>query len=115
MTTRPSVTCDLWDVVVVPFPFSEKAGTKRRPALVLSRKAFNASGHVVLAMITTSAHHAWPGDVDIEDKDAAGLPLPCIVRLKLFTLDARLLMKRIGALSASDRRHVTTALKAHLF
>jgi len=109
------VTCDLWDVVVVPFPFSEKAGTKRRPALALSRKAFNAFGHVVLAMITTSAHHAWPGDVDIEDKDAAGLPLPCIVRLKLFTLDARLLMKRIGALSASDRRHVTTALKAHLF
>jgi len=109
------VTCNLWDVVVVPFPFSEKAGTKRRPALVLSRKAFNASGHVVLAMITTSAHHAWPGDVDIEDKDAAGLPLPCIVRLKLFTLDARLLTKRIGALSASDRRHVTTALKAQLF
>lgn len=107
--------CDLWDVVVVPFPFSEKAAAKRRPALVLSRKAFNASGHIVLAMITTRAHHAWPGDVEIKDSAAAGLPLPCIVRLKLFTLDARLLLRRIGALSASDRRHVATALKRHLF
>jgi len=108
------VTCDLWDIVVVPFPFSEKAGTKRRPALVLSRKAFHASGHVVLAMITTRAHHAWPGDVEIEDTAAAGLPLPCIVRLKLFTLDARLLLKRIGVLSAPDRRRVASALKAQV-
>ena len=106
------MTCNLWDVVVVPFPFSEKAGTKRRPALVLSRKAFNASGHVVLAMITTSAHHAWPGDVDIEDKDAAGLPLPCIVRLKLFTLDNRLILRRIGALAPVDRQRVSDHLKA---
>lgn len=107
--------CDLWDVVVVPFPFSEKAGAKRRPALVLSRRSFNASGHLVLAMITTRTHQAWPGDVEIEGTAAAGLPLPCIVRLKLFTLDARLLLKRIGALSASDRRRATSALRAHLF
>jgi mRNA interferase MazF len=66
-------------------------------------------------MITTTAHHAWSGDVEIRDTAAAGLPLPCIVRLKLFTLDARLLLKRIGALSASDRRRVASVLKAHLF
>ena len=109
------MTCELWDVVVVPFPFSDRARTKRRPALVLSRKSFNVSGQIVLAMITTKAHHPWPGDVEITDTAAAGLPLPCIVRLKLFTLDTRLLLRRIGALSAFDRRHVSAALKAHLF
>jgi mRNA interferase MazF len=109
------VICDVWDVVVVPFPFSNRAAAKRRPALVLSQKPFNAAGHTVLAMITTQAHRSWPGDTDIHDLSAAGLPLPCIVRLKAFTLDNRLILRRIGALSPSDRKHVTSALKAHLF
>jgi mRNA interferase MazF len=100
------VVCDVWEVVVVPFPFSDREAAKRRPALVLSRGRFNAAGHTVLAMITTQAHHPWPGDVELHDTAAAGLPLPCIVRLKLFTLDARLILRRIGALSGRDRNHV---------
>jgi mRNA interferase MazF len=108
------VTCEAWDVVVVPFPFSERPGTKKRPALVLSRQAFNKAGHTVLAMITTRAHRAWPGDVEVADLDVAGLPLPCIVRLKLFTLDNRLLIRKLGSLAPGDRRHVSSALKSYL-
>lgn len=109
------MTSDRWDVVVVPFPFSERAAAKRRPALVLSGKAFNGHGHTVLAMITTQAHRPWPGDTELHDLPAAGLPLPCIVRLKTFTLDNRLILRRIGALSPADRQRVAAALKAHLF
>ncbi|MGI9166540.1 MAG: type II toxin-antitoxin system PemK/MazF family toxin [Pyrinomonadaceae bacterium] len=88
-----------WDVVVVPFPFSNQPGTKRRPALVLSDHDFNIRGHTVLAMLTTSGRRSWPGDVTLSDHTAAGLHLGCIARLKLFTLDNRLLMKQIGCLS----------------
>ena len=105
---------EAWDVVVVPFPFSERQGTKKRPALVLSRPSFNRAGHTALAMITTRAHRPWPGDVEIERLEQAGLPLPCIVRLKLFTLDNRLLMARLGSLSAADRRRVASALRSTL-
>ena len=108
------MTCDRWDVVVVPFPFSEKAGSKRRPALVLSNGTFNRSGHTVLAMITTRGHHPWPGDCGINDLDDAGLPLQCIVRLKLFTLDNRLIQHRLGRLSDVDRARVETNLDKHL-
>ncbi len=103
--------CDRWDVVVVPFPFSEKTGSKRRPALVLSNAAFNRSGHTVLAMITTRGHHPWPGDYEITDLEAAGLPLPCIVRLKLFTLDNRLILRRAGRLADGDREAVRGSLR----
>lgn len=78
---RPSVICDPSDVVIAPFPFTEKLGVKRRPALVLSSKAFNANGHTVLAMITTKTHSPWPGDISIEDLAVAGLHVPCVVRL----------------------------------
>jgi len=52
--------------------------------------------------------------VEITNFGQAGLHLPCIVRLKLFTLDNRLLLKRIGTLAAADRRKVTSALRAAL-
>lgn len=92
------------DVVVVPFPFTERYGAKRRPALVCSEAPYNAeSRHVVLAMITTKAHARWPGDVAIGDLEETGLPAPSIVRWKLFTIDASLVIRQAGRLSARDR------------
>lgn len=107
--------CEQWDVIAVPFPFTEQRGNKRRPALVLSQKTFNENGHTVLAMITTKAHHPWPGDTDIEEYRTAGLRTPCMVRLKTFTLDNRLILKRIGHLSAADRTRVVEGIRPHLF
>jgi len=59
------VICNAGDVAVVPFPFSERPGTKRRPALTLSDRRFNQAGHTILAMITTKTHSPWPGDQPI--------------------------------------------------
>lgn len=106
--------CEPWDVVVVPFPFAEKPGSKRRPALVLSKKPFNENGHTILAMITTRGHHPWPGDTDLENPRAAGLRTPCMVRLKLFTLDNRLILRQIGQLSENDRRKTAAPIR-HYF
>ena len=107
--------CEQWDVIVVPFPFAESMDSKRRPALVLSRGTFNSAGHSVMAMITSAAHQAWPGDCEVTDRTAAGLRLRCIVRLKLFTLDNRLAISRLGALGHEDRAAVTAALRTFLF
>jgi len=56
-----------------------------------------------LALITTAGHEQWPGDVRIRDRAATGLPVPSIVRWKLFTLDCSLVLRSVGALSARDR------------
>jgi len=97
------VTCDLWDVVVVPFPFTEKPVVKRRPALVVSRTAFNQAGHTVFAMITTKMDTPRPSDVEIKSRGATGLTADCVVRLKVFTLDNRLIVQKVGALSPHDQ------------
>lgn len=101
-------------MAVVPFPFSERPGAKRRPALVLSRRPFNQAGHTILAMITTRTHSPWPGDVPIAELEPAGLPRPSIVRWKLFTLDNRLLLRRAGRLAEADRRAVAASLAERL-
>jgi mRNA interferase MazF len=110
------VTYKKYDVVTVPFPFTDSAMQKRRPALVLSDYAtFNAKiGHSVMAMITSEKNAPWPLDVKIGDLKQAGLPAPSVVRLKLFTLDHRFVVARVGALSDSDRIRVEASIHALL-
>lgn len=107
---------DRYDVVIVPFPFTDKAQVKRRPALVVSGSAaFNKkAGHSVMAMITSANNPPWPLDVPISDLDAAGLPAASVVRLKLFTLDHRFIIAKRGSLSDKDRKAVNRALKTVL-
>ena len=94
-------------LVRVPFPFTERQAIKRRPALVLSKPAFQEqSGHLLLAMVTSARSSHWLTDWQIKDLQAAGLPQPCVVRFKLFTLDQSLLIGSLGALSEADRRGV---------
>ncbi len=106
------MTFKAFDVVVVPFPFTDKTTTKRRPALVLSQaNSFNKRiAHSVLAMITSASNSVWPLDIEIEDIDAAGLSYASIVRMKLFTLDDQLVIRKAGSLSTKDQIAVTKAL-----
>ena len=52
-----------------------------------------------LAMITSSSNSDWPLDVNIQDLDAAGLPSASVVRMKLFTLDDKLVIRKAGMLA----------------
>lgn len=99
------MTSEAFDVVVVPFPFTDRAAVKRRPALVVSdAAAFNArSGHAVLAMITSARHASWPLDTPVSDLRAAGLPSASVIRMKLFTLDDRQILRKAGRLGRADR------------
>ena len=102
---------DRFLVVRVPFPFADRLAQKRRPALVLSQPGFQqACGHLLLAMITSAHQSTGPFDWPIEDLQTAGLPQPCVVRLKLFTLDERLVLGALGALAAADRNAVAAQL-----
>ena len=104
------MTCEPLDVVAVPFPFTDRPAAKRRSVLVVSSAAFNrAHAQSILAMIT-AARSAWPSDVVIRHWREAGLHVPCRVRLKLFTLDDALILRKLGALSKRDGEAISDAL-----
>ncbi|MFH1673777.1 MAG: type II toxin-antitoxin system PemK/MazF family toxin [Pseudomonadota bacterium] len=100
-----------FDVVVVPFPFSDRTAQKRRPALVLSQRAIfgDIIEHSVLAMITSQKNAPWPLDVPIRSRRSAGLTAPSVVRMKLFTLDNELILRKAGHLSKTDQVKVKKA------
>ena len=106
------MTYEPFDVVVVPFPFTNSSRTKRRPALVLSQKTdFGAViEYSVLAMITSQKNEPWPLDVPIKNKKQSGLTAASIVRMKLFTLDNRFILRKIGRLTKSDQMQVKESL-----
>jgi mRNA interferase MazF len=104
-----------FDVVKVPFPFTELPFTKRRPAVVLSdSQQFRfAEGEqkAVLCMITSSKHKPWPLDTPLTGLGDAGLSNESLVRLKIFTLDASLILAKIGRLSDTDAGNVSAKLR----
>lgn len=102
-----------FEVVVVPFPFTDSSAAKKRPALIISNATtFNRSTKKsVVAMITTASHVPWALDVPITDLASAGLKARSIIRMKLFTLDDVLVIKKIGKLTTSDREVVQKSLQ----
>jgi len=104
-----------FSLVRVPFPFTDRRSQKHRPAVVISEPSFqSSSGHLLLAMVTTAHHSSWPLDWSIQDLEPTGLKHPCLIRLKLFTLDERLCLNQLGALSAVDRKGLCQRLEALL-
>jgi hypothetical protein len=57
---------------------------------------------------------AGPSDHDIEELGPTGLRDPSVVRFKIFTLDNRILQRRIGRLGDSDAGGCAAALEAAL-
>jgi len=106
---------DPYDVVVVPFPFTDKAKQKPRPALVISGRTFNSShDHVILLMITTAAQTQWTSDIPITGLKAAGLKVASVIRFKTFTLEETIVARKIGTLSSADQAALSTAIRTVL-
>jgi mRNA interferase MazF len=119
MTSKPTKTYDRYEVVKVPFPFTDTKISKVRPAVIISSaKFFNARiGLSIMAMITSlkTGKDLWPSDIVIKNLNSTNLPSPSIIRFKLFTLDHRLIIDRIGLLDKEDIDKVQEKLKEILF
>lgn len=103
---------ELFDIVRLPFPYSDFAITKTRPALIISPMLpFNyLAGHAVTLMITSAERSSFPLDVAITRRDGTGLLKDSIVRMKLFTGSQDIILEKIGTLHPDDRPGVVAAL-----
>lgn len=106
---------DAWDVVKVPFPYTDRPVRQRRPALVVATKGIQQDhGLLWVLMITSAENRGWPGDVDVSDLAAAGLPAESVVRTaKIATIEAKE-AERLGSLPPADRVAVSNHLLATL-
>ena len=105
------------DVVMTVFPFADGMSAKKRPALICAgpwriTKTIEVCWAV---MITTTVLKGWPGDIDVSDRTAAGLPVASIIRtLKLACIDTRNITHKIGVLDSVTLRTVQKNIRKHL-
>lgn len=111
-------TFDQGDIVRVPFPYTDRNIRQFRPALVLSDGARGDGSLLWVAMITSSEHRTWPGDVIIgAPMTRTNLPAPSMVRTaKIATIevrDATLLGRLDPAGVKLVREHLSSGLGLH--
>jgi mRNA interferase MazF len=100
------------DVLVLPFPYSDRLAEKRRPAVVVSKPALErAHGLVWVAMITSDRGQPRTDDVPIGDLSRAGLPTASLVRpVKIATIEPGRVVRVAGSLTKGDLTDVLLAI-----
>ena len=85
------------DVVIIPFPFTDLSGSKKRPAYVVA----DLPGDDIIVCQITSKSKADPFalPVDTHDFISGGLPVDSFIRPnKIFTADRNLILSIAGHL-----------------
>ena len=104
-----------WDVILVPFPFTDCSLNKRRPAIVVSCDMYNDSGNLVIGFLTSNLHGASRlGDYNLAAYQHAGLPLPTRFRAEFATISGKLAVKRLGSLMAVDQAAISESIRTVL-
>ena len=94
------------EVVLVPFPFSDQAGNKKRPAVVISSPAYHMHRPDLLIMAITSQPHTALdfAAATLIDWKLAGLLKPSYAKPVLTTLEQALVIRCMGQLSPRDQQ-----------
>lgn len=92
------------DVVLVPFPFTDQSGTKKRPAVVVSSSGYNASRRDVVIMAITSQVRTplGYGEAMVADWQGAGLVKASVLKPVFTTIEQGLVLRAMGRLSVAD-------------
>ncbi|HSK73651.1 MAG TPA: type II toxin-antitoxin system PemK/MazF family toxin [Pyrinomonadaceae bacterium] len=101
------------EIVLVPFPFTDQKGTKKRPAVIVSSSAYNlARLDLVLMAITSQIGKIVQNDeIEILEWRKAGLLKPSVVKPVFTTIEKNLILKRLGNLEDNDKENLKKLLE----
>jgi mRNA-degrading endonuclease toxin of MazEF toxin-antitoxin module len=101
-------------VVLVPFPFTDLSGRKRRPALVISPEGFDDEDLVLCAITSRLPERfsEWEASLGAEDMVEERLPKRSVVKVgKLFTMHRSLIARRFGTIKEYKLEEILSKLR----
>lgn len=100
------------DVVLVPFPFTDQSGIKKRPAVGVSSSGYNTHGRDLIIMAITSQirQSLSFGEAWVVDWQNAGLIKPLVFKPVFTTIEQALIVRTMGVLSAADQNTLRSIL-----
>jgi mRNA interferase MazF len=109
----PSTTgYEFGEIVLVPFPFTDQSGGKRRPAVIVSSAAYNREriDLVIMAVTSQVRPSGGFGEAFVAGWHAAGLLKPSAIKPVFTTIERGLVIRRLGQLTDQDRSALRQAL-----
>ena len=94
-------------IILIPFPYTDLSGAKKRPALVISSSEFNAKNEDVICCLITSNPEVTQHSIKITNKDMESGYLDFESKIKpyrLFTINKKLIYKSLGRLSVEKSK-----------
>lgn len=113
----PSTTSyDFGDVALVDFPFTNQQATKKRPAVIISRKTYQQNRPDVILMDITSQirQPLATGEAILHDWQAAGLAKPSVLKPLIATIEQNQIVRVMGRLSPADRESLGKVIQTIL-
>ena len=98
------MNCSRNDVVLLPIPFTNLKSRKVRPAIVIGRNGVDLFLVLISSVLTNT-------DFPIKEWRGAGLNVPAGVKAQVSTVEARLVIKTVGTLTAADRQTLDERLR----
>lgn len=106
------------EVVEVDWPFSDRTGSKTRPAVVVQADFLNGLIDDTILVQITGTRHGLPGtevEIDPSIETASGLVKVCYACCpNVLTLDQSLVLQTIGVLSDAVLQQIEACLKTVL-
>lgn len=101
------------EVVLVPFPFTDQSGAKKRPAVIVSSSGYNANRRdlVIMAITSQIRQPLGFGEALIADWQATGLIKPSVLKPVFTTIEQSLVVRSLGKLAAADLRTLREAVR----
>ena len=97
------------EVVLVKYPFSDLAGAKVRPAVVVN--AAHVSQDLLLVALTSKIDRLLDGEFVLKDWAVAGLNVETALKRGIFTIHEKLVIRSVGLLSISDAYDTDKSLR----
>ena len=108
----PTTPFEFGNVVLVPFPFTNLAAFKQRPAVVVSSRTYNdAKPDIVIMPVTSQLRSVSSlGEVLIGEWQQANLLKPSVIKPVFATLEQHLVIRFLGNLQARDQAALHAAI-----
>ncbi|OGI15243.1 hypothetical protein A3K63_04200 [Candidatus Micrarchaeota archaeon RBG_16_49_10] len=114
MRTKSGTTYEAGDIVLVPFPFTDLSGMKKRPALVVSNNMYNRSSEdFIICSITSNLQNREHSVlISSSDLESGFIPKTSIVKVNnIHNFKQGLALKKIGRV----KKKVLKEVKEKLF
>ncbi len=106
------------EIILIPFPYFDLSGNKKRPALILSNKEYNIKNNNLICCMMSSSTNNLNRGIVLENNNLEFGKLPkktAVMPSKLFTPDKKIIIKSFGKIEKTKSeeiwKYLTKSLK----